>query len=267
MEKIGLIAGAGELPIEFIRSAKRRNCKVVVFALKDIALPEIEKEADKTYWMIMGQYRKFAFLLLKERLRQIALLGKVDKNLIYQKNKKQDKTYTSIVGKMKDKKDYSILDEVTKQLGRFGVSVIDSTQYLSHLLPDKGLLSRAFPDERVREDIKFGYETAKKIAAMDIGQTIIVKDRNVVSVEAMEGTDAAITRAAEIAGSGCVMVKVSRPNQDARWDVPTIGPETMRMLATNKFSAIALESGKTFLLAREELLRVADSSGIIVQIV
>ncbi|MFH1798157.1 MAG: UDP-2,3-diacylglucosamine diphosphatase LpxI [Candidatus Omnitrophota bacterium] len=267
MKKIGLIAGSGELPIEFIRSAKKQNYRVVAFALEGIALSKIEKEADKTYWLSLGQYKKFAFLLLKERLRQITLLGKVDKNLLYQKNKKQDRTYTSVIAKMKDKKDYSILNEVTKHLKRVGVSVIDPTPYLSHLLPEKGILSRVFPDERLREDIKFGYETAKKVAAMDIGQTIIVKDRNVVSVEAMEGTDAAIIRAAGAAGAGCVMVKVSRPNQDMRWDIPTIGPDTMKKLSENKFSALALESGKTFLVGKEELLRAADTSEIVVQII
>jgi UDP-2,3-diacylglucosamine hydrolase len=121
------------------------------------------------------------------------------------------------------------------------------------------------PDDRVVGDMLFGFESARKIAAMDIGQVVVVKDRAVVAVEAMEGTDATIERARSIAGKGCVMVKVSRPEQDMRWDVPTVGPETVARLAENSFSGMAIESGRMFFLDRDRALRLADENQIAVK--
>ncbi|MFH1846541.1 MAG: UDP-2,3-diacylglucosamine diphosphatase LpxI [Candidatus Omnitrophota bacterium] len=266
MKRVGLIAGGGTLPIEFIRSAVRQKEQVIVFALKGMALPEIEGEgAKRVYWMDIGQYKKFAFLLLKDRVRKLALIGKVRKNVIYEKEDTHDKEYSDGLKNMKNKKDYSILEDVTGHLARIGVEVIDSIKYLAHLMPEKGVLGGVIPNKSVEEDMQFGYDTAKKLAGMDIGQTIIVKDKTVVAVEAMEGTDAAIERGYEIAGQGCVMVKVSRPEQDMRWDIPTVGAETMQNLIKNKYKALAIESKKMFLVDKQKVIDQADSAGIVVQ--
>lgn len=265
MAKIGLIAGGGALPFEFVRSAKKKGDTVVVFAIRGMALSGLEKEADKTFWMDIGEYGKFGFLLIKERIRNIALIGKIDKSVIYDKMPR-DKKYLAGIKSMKNKKDYTILRTVTEHLGRIGVKVTDGTQYLSHLIPGKGPLCRTVSDARVEEDIQFGYDVAKKLADMDVGQTVVVKDKTVVAVEAMEGTDAVIARAGQIAGEGCVMVKVSRPNQDMRWDVPTVGLHTMTVLAENSFSALAIESDRTFLLDREKFVEMAEKSNIAVKV-
>jgi DUF1009 family protein len=266
MGRVGLVAGSGSLPVEFVKSAREKGDTVVVFALQGMASSQLEREADKVYWMNIGQYKKFVFLLLKERIKRLALVGKVSKNLIY-KEEVYDEEAKALLKNLRNKKDYSILEEVTRHLSRIGIEVIDGMRYLSHLLPDKGVLTRTMPDARIEGDIKIGHDVAKKIAGMDIGQTVIVKDKAVVAVEAMEGTDAAIARAREIAGGGCVMVKVSRPNQDLRWDVPTVGPETMTRLSENGFSALAIESGKMFLVNKEETVRVADANGIVVEVI
>ncbi|MFH1665327.1 MAG: UDP-2,3-diacylglucosamine diphosphatase LpxI [Candidatus Omnitrophota bacterium] len=264
MSKVGLIAGGGELPLEFTRAAKRRGERVVVFALLGMASPKLEEEAYKVYWLNIGQYRKFAFLLLKERVRRLALIGKVDKNVIY-KEGPYDKEYTDALRGIGNKKDYSILEEVTRRLKKIGVEVIGGMEYLSDLMPGKGVLSRAMPDERIEGDMVFGFDIAKKLAGMDIGQTVVIKDKAVVAAEAMEGTDAAIERAGRIAGRGCVMVKVSRPEQDMRWDVPTVGPDTVSRLRENGFSALAIESGKMFLVDQKRSLEIADAAGIVVK--
>lgn len=264
MAKIALIAGGGNLPLEFVRSAKKQGDKVVAFALNGMASEQLEKEADKTYWMDIGQYKKFAFLLLKERIRRIALVGKVNKNVIYQEGD-QDEEYTHALKKLKNKKDYSILKELTNRLGRIGIVVMDNMKYFSHLLAEEGILTGKEPSEETRKDIEFGYDTAKKVAGMDIGQTIIVKDQVVVAVEAMEGTDAAIKRASEIAGDGCVMIKVARPEQDMRWDVPTVGLETMKLLAEHKYKALVIESRKMYLAEKDEMLKLANSADITVE--
>ena len=261
MAKIGLIAGGGELPVEFAKEAAKKGERIVVFAIKEVASPELDKEADKVYWLKMDQYMKLLFLLARERVRELAFLGKVYKNVIY------DDVYREELKNLRDKKDTSVFEEINARLTKLGITVIEGTRYLEHLLPEKGILGSTAPDERITGDIALGYETAKKMADMDIGQTVIVKDRSVVAVEAMEGTDAAIKRAASIAGEGCVMVKVSRTQQDMRWDIPTVGPETMAKLAENKFSALAIESGKMFLVGKEEFLKRADENSIVVEAV
>ncbi len=264
MDKIGLIAGGGALPLEFVRSVKEHGDQIVVFALNNMASTELDEVADTVHWLGTRQYAKFVLLLLKERIRKIAFVGKVDKSVIYRENE-LDKTSLEALKGVKNRKDYSILEEATRRLGQLGVEVVDGIKYLSHLLPEKGLLGEAVPDDRIKGDVDFGYEAAKKLAGMDIGQTVVVKDKAIVAVEAMEGTDSTIDRAGAIAGEGCVMIKVSRPNQDMRWDVPTVGPETMGRLVRNGFSAVAIESGKMFLVEREKFLDMADKSGIVVE--
>lgn len=266
MSKIGLVAGGGTLPLELIRSARQQGDKIVVFALKGSASEELNQEADKIHWINIGEYKKFAFLLVKEGVRKLILIGKVNKDIIYQ-NDSGDKEYQDGLSGLENKKDYSILGEITKHLGRVGVEVIDGIKYLSHIITETGVLTNTFPDPRVESDIEFGFSIAKKMAEMDIGQTIVIKDGSVVAVEAMEGTDATIERAREIAGSGCVMIKVSRPNQDMRWDVPTIGPDTLKALADNGFSALALESKKMFLIDKDEVKKIADEANIAIKVI
>ena len=266
MGKIGLIAGAGSIPVEFVKAVKAKGDKCIVFALNGMASSRLEQEADKVYWLDIGEYKKFAFLLLKEMIRKIALLGKVEKKVIYASTN-NDIEYDDTLNKMDNKKDYSILKEVTKHLSKIGVEVISGTEYLSHLLCAKGMITEACPNSNVQRDIIFAQEMAKKIAEMDIGQTVIVKDQSVVAVEAMEGTDSAIERAYGIAGEGCVMVKVSRPKQDMRWDVPTIGPDTIKKLIDNKFSGLAFENSRMFLLEKELVKEMADSANLTVEVI
>jgi UDP-2,3-diacylglucosamine hydrolase len=265
MAKIGLIAGAGSLPVEFALSVKAKGDRVVVFALEGVADTRLEDIADKVYRFKITQYKKVFFLLLSNGIRKLVMLGKFEKRVIYEKGPAREK-YAGKLKKLSDRKDYSILTEITRRLALVGVKVVDALEYLSHLLPAEGILTASSPDSRVRGDIEFGYHTAKKIAELDIGQTVVIKNRTVVAIEAMEGTDAAIERAFSIAGEGCVMVKVSRPSQDMRWDVPVVGPETIKILAENNFSALAIESGRMFVVDPERLVRDADLSGIAVQV-
>ena len=264
MAKIGLIAGGGSLPLEFLRSARRRGETVVVFAIREMAPPGLEEEADRVYHLEINQYRKILYLSFRERVRRLAMVGKIEKAVIFDRER-QDAAAREDLNRVVDKKDYTILEEWTRRLKRVGVEVIDGREYLGHLLPEGGVLGRVAPDERVTGDMRLGFETAKKVAAMDVGQVVVVKDRAVVAVEAMEGTDATIERARSIAGEGCVMVKVSRPAQDMRWDVPTVGPDTIARLAEHAFSGMAIESGGMFFLERERAIRLADESRIAVR--
>jgi DUF1009 family protein len=262
--KIALIAGGGSLPFEFIKAAKAKGETVVVFAGIGMADPEIEKAADKIYWMHFGEWAKFIMLMIKEGLRKIAFIGRIKKDVIY-KTDNYDAAGKDVLKKFKSRKDYSILGDITDRLAKIGVSVLSASDYLAHLSPEKGVLTGNI-DRELEEDIEFGYEIAKKLAGMDVGQTVIIKDKNVVSVEASEGTDNTIERASGVAGAGCVMVKVSRPDQDMRWDVPTIGPETIKKLAENKYRGIAIESGKMFIVDREKTIEMAKAAGISIKV-
>jgi len=265
MKKLGLVAGEGILPVEFLQAVKKRDERIVVIAIKGISSPLIEEEeADKLYWLDVGQTAKLIFLLVRERVGRIALLGKFKKDIIYKKDEHGEEE-KNILNRIKNKKDYSILRAITDRLGKVGIEVVNTTDYLSYLLPEKGVLGRIAPGRHLQEDIEFGYDIAKELAGMDIGQTIVVKDKTVVAVEAMEGTDPTIERGRKVAGDGCVMIKVSRPHQDMRWDIPTVGPETMKKLIENKFSGLAIESGRMYLLEKEKFLEMADSNRIAVQ--
>ncbi len=265
MGKVGLVAGAGILPLEFIREAKKQGEKVVVFGIRDMADPCIEKEADKVYWVEVGQYKKYAFFLMAERIHKLAFLGRVKRNMVYARDAYDDEG-ASLMKSLSDKTDGSIFDEITSRLKMIGVEVIEGTRYLSHLVPPKGVMTKSDIDGHVEEDIAFGYKIAKKMADEDIGQTVIIKDKAIVAVEAMEGTNSTIDRAGAIGGEGCVMVKVCRPDQDLKWDIPTVGVNTMEHLSENKFSALAIESEKMFLLEKDEFLIKAEEAGIAVKV-
>ncbi len=264
MKKIGLVAGEGSLPIEFVKSAQEKGDKVVVYAIKGMASHELDNIADRVYWVSVEEIKKFIFLLIKERIRKLALLGKVNKSVVFRRQEK-GKEPLPFIGKTNDKADYSLLEDITKKLKMIGVEVIKGTDYLEHLLAEKGILGQTLPDERIKNDIAFGIDVARRMANMDIGQTVIVKDKTIVAVEAMEGTDATIKRAKQLAGEGCVMVKMSRLNQDMRWDIPTVGSNTMLALISNKFSALAIESGKMFLVDKEKTIEMADSEGLVIE--
>ena len=182
MTKIGLIAGGGMLPLEFVRSVREKGDKCIVYGIKGMASEQLNDLADKIYWFDLTQYKLFVLYLIKERIRNIAMLGKVEKNVIYNKDIK-DKEVTDDLDALKDKKDYSVLEGVTKHLARLGVHVIDGVDYLSHLIPQKGLLTAFNPSSEVEGDITFGYKIAKDLADMDVGQTIVIKHKSVVAVE------------------------------------------------------------------------------------
>jgi len=261
MERIGLIAGGGRLPVIFAEEAKRKGEKVIGFAIKGMALPKLDNACDKVHWLDVGQFKKFFFLLLTERVRKIALLGKFDKSVMYS-NVAKDENALKFLKESKDKTDYGLLDKITSELKKVGVEVIDGIEYLFPLLPSKGVLTRRHPTEKENEDIRFGFGIAKEIARMDIGQSVIVKDKTVVSVEAMEGTNRAIERAPALCGEGFVVVKVSRPQQDMRWDIPVIGPETVELIAQKKGKALAIEAKKMFLVKKETCINLADANNI-----
>lgn len=267
MERIGLIAGAGRLPIIFAKEARKKGAKVIGFAIKEMASPDFNDACDRVHWLGPGQVKKLLFLLIAERIKKIAMLGKVDKSIIYGNLIKKDKEISDFFKSSKDKKDYTILDEITSEFQKRGIEVISGIEYLADLLPAKGVLTKREPSEKERDDIFFGFKIAKEIAGSDVGQTVIVKNKAVISVEAMEGTNQTIKRAAKLCPEGFSVIKVARPNQDMRWDVPAVGPETVELIARSKGKVLAIEEKKTFLVEKASCVKMADENDISIVVV
>lgn len=267
MARIGLIAGEGKLPMVFLRLAKANGDTVIAFGLKGVTDSDLARYADKMHWLDWGSLQKGLLLLATERIRKIILLGKLRKDIFFREEKALDDKAKVILDKLSDKKDYAILNEVDKLLKKVGVEVIDSTIYFKELIPHKGTLTRREPTENEWADINYGSDIAKKLSGFDIGQTMIIKDKTVIAVEAMEGTDATISRAGSLVKTGFVVVKMARPDQDMRFDVPLVGLDTLKALIGSGGKVLALEEKKTLLMDREELIKLADQNGISIVII
>jgi len=261
MQKIGIIAGGGRLPSIFAREARRRGDKVIGFAIKEMTDTDFGKSCDRVHRFGIGEFKKGLIFFAMERIKKIVMLGKVDKSVIYS-NIKKDKKASEFLDTTAEKSDYALLDRITSELAKRGVEVIDPAEYLSALFPPGGVLTERPPAGGIKEDMEFGYKVARELARFDIGQTVVVKDKFVVSVEALEGTGPTIERASSLCGSGFTVVKVARPNQDMRWDIPVVGPDTLELIARKKGNAIALEKRKIFLIDKETCLGIAGRNNI-----
>lgn len=267
MARIGLVAGGGRLPIIFSEIAKAKGDEVIAFGMKGITDTKLEKSVNKMHWLVWGDLKKAMMLLLMERIKKIALLGKISKEMVFKDTDNLDMEAKEVMGKIGSKKDYSILSGVADTLKKVGVEIIDSTVYLKALVPSKGVLTEHGPSEKEMDDVKYGLAIARKLAEFDIGQTIAVKDKTIIAVEAAEGTDEAISRAGKLVKDGFVVIKVARPDQDMRFDIPLVGPETLSSIERAGGTVLALESAKTFLMDKEELIKRADMRRISVVIV
>jgi len=267
MAKIGLVAGSGKLPIIFAESAKGKGETVIGFGIKGITDEGLEAKVDKMHWLAWGDLKKAMALLLLNRIGKIVLLGKIAKGEILNAKDALDEEAKAAVGKIGDRKDYAIFNGVAGALKKIGVEVLDSTVYFKDLIPQKGVITKRSPTKEESEDIKYGETIARQIAGFDIGQTVAVKNRTAIAIEAIEGTDGAIARAGGLVKGGFVVVKTARPDQDMRFDVPLIGPDTIRSAIKAGATAFALESGKTILMDKEELIKLADYNNLSVVII
>ena len=256
------MAGAGRLPIIFADEARKDGAEILGLAVKGLTSPELESHVDKIYWNEITEGGRLLGLLKEEKINYAVMTGKIPKTVLFNKKLSFDEESTRSLKNTVNKKDYVILKMIASRLGKIGVRILDPMVYLKKLLPQKGVLTKRDPSKEEWEDINFGKRVAKELAGMDIGQTVVVKDKAVLALEAIEGTDRAIKRGGELGGSGVVVVKVSRPRQDMRFDVPAIGPETIDSLIEAKAGALAVEAKKTFVVDKGELIDKADRAGI-----
>lgn len=262
MRKIGIVAGNGNLPLIAARTAGQQGCKVYVCAIKGETDASIVDLVTEVMWVKLGELKKLSQFFLKRDVRDICFDGKITKTSLFRGEVKPDLDMVMLFAKLRDRKDDTILGAICDYLEAKGLVVIDSTTFLGECLPGKGVLTKTKLSKKHEQDIAFGWELAKESARLDIGQSVVVKDTAVLAIEAIEGTDEAIKRGGILGKSGVVVVKVAKPNQDMRFDVPTIGPNTIAAMQEVDAKVLAFEAGKTILVAGEDVVRAANKSGI-----
>jgi DUF1009 family protein len=264
MEKtIGLIAGGGQFPLLFARAVKSLGRQVVAVAHTGETLAELENIVDRCHWVRLGQLGKIIKYLKTEKVSETVLLGSISKTDVF-KDLRPDLRGLMLWNKIDNRQDDAILRAVAAELEKDGIRVIASTLYLESLLFPKGILvgNRLQPDEL--EDIRFGWRNARAIGEMDIGQCVVVRNKTVLAVEAIEGTDAAIRRGGVLAREKAVVVKVKKPGQDTRFDLPAIGAGTIESMAQVKAHILAVETGQALLFDREAVIAAAEKAGIVI---
>jgi UDP-2,3-diacylglucosamine hydrolase len=263
VKPLGLIAGNGQFPLLMAEQAKRQNRPVVAVAIKEETDPRLETLADRLQWIDLGQIKKTLAFFRQEGVEEAVMVGQVRHNQLYRRLR-LDTTAIKLLATLRDKKTDTILGAVADVFAEAGIRLLPSTTYLQDLLAPQGVLSSTKPNGDIKKDIAFGFQTAKSVAGLDLGQTVCVKDKAVVAVEAMEGTDACIRRAGDVCGGGFTIVKVAKPKQDLRFDVPVIGEQTVQTMKDAQAAALAVEAGKTLFFDKEKFLADADRAGLIV---
>jgi len=261
----GLIAGNGRFPFLVLQGARSQGIEMAVIAIKEEADAELAKFAQKLHWVSLGELSKAIELLKREGVTQAVMAGQVKHNKIFSAIR-PDWKLAKLLFALPKKNTDSLIGAVAKVLGDEGIQLVDSTVFLKPLLPEAGVLTNRAASEGESADMAYGLGIARNIAAMDIGQTVVVSSQACVAVEAMEGTDETITRAARIAsGKPLVVIKVSKPKQDMRFDVPVVGLPTIATMKAAGATALAIDAGRTLLFDRNELIAAANKAGITIQ--
>ncbi len=272
--RIGLIAGNGKFPLLVLDAARAAGFDVVVVAIKEEASPEIESHgAASVHWLSLGELSKLIETFQREGVRRAIMAGQVKHKQIFSAIR-PDWRLAKLLLSLTTRNTDSLLGAVAKVLADEGITLENSTSLLEPLLVKSGVLTRRAPTEQERKNIEYGRAVARQLAAYDIGQTVVIAETACVAVEAMEGTDAAIERAGHIMGSlhgdastlsrALTVVKIAKPNQDMRFDVPVIGVKTIDVMRAAGASCLALDSGKCLLLDGEKILEAANVAGIAV---
>lgn len=264
MKTIGVIAGNGQFPGLVVQELKRQGIRSVLCGLEKETDPLIFKQADCAQWIKIGELKKLARFFKAEGVCEALMAGKVEKVRLFQENVRPDLEMMKVIAKVRDFKDDSLLLGIAGYLQSEGIQLLDSTLFLKDAMPPKGILSKKKPSKEIEEDIRFGFKMAKAMGGLDIGQTVVVKKKAVMAVEAIEGTDLAIERGGQLGGKQVTVVKTAKPDQDMRFDVPCVGMNTMEKLKAAQAAAFAFEAGKTIFLNLKEFIAAADLNGMVV---
>lgn len=259
--KIGLIAGNGQFPLIFAENAKRAGLSVIAVAHTGETEPALSEKVDDILWVRVGQIGRLISFFKKAGVQEAVMAGGIRKSRLFEM--RPDLRAVTILARLKERKDDALLRAFADEMEREGIRIQESTLYLSSILAEEGELTRSLTKEE-RGDIEWGWPLAKQIGALDIGQCLVVKEGVILAVEAIEGTDATIRRGAAFGKGGVIVIKICKPQQDLRFDIPAVGPGTIETMIDVKASVLAVEAGKTLLLEKEALLAAAKRAGIAV---
>ena len=261
--RYGLIAGNGKFPFLVVEGARRAGAELSVVAIREETDPSIERVAERVLWVGIGQLGRMIRFFKREGVRQAIMAGQVKHVQIFS-GALPDVRMLRMLMRLPRRNTDALIGAVADELAGEGIELIDSTYFIRDHLPAEGTLTRRAPDERECSDIEYGLEVAHEVARLDLGQTIVVRARACVAVEAMEGTDATVRRAGELARGRLTVVKVAKPDQDMRFDVPVVGVPTVETMLEAGATCLCLTAGKTLMFDREEMLALADRHRIAV---
>ena len=264
METLGLLSGIGHLPVDVAQSAKAMGYRVVAIGVVPGVDPGLAASVDAYYDIHIGKLGKIINTLKKNQVTKVTMIGKVTKEILYSEGAIiPDFRAIKLLTSLPDRKDDTIMNAIVKGLEEEKMTVMDQTLLIQPLLPAPGVLSKRKPTAEELEDVEFGFQVAKEIGRLDIGQTVVVKNKAVMAVEAIEGTDACILRGGTL-GKGVIVAKTAKPAQDNRFDMPSVGVRTIESMIAARAAGIVMEAGRTLLVERERTLALADEHNMFV---
>ncbi len=263
MGSVGIIAGTGDLPLYVAAEALDRGFQVVAIAFSGFTDPAMASRATETFWLKLGQLEKAISILKTHGVNRVVMAGKIEKsNLLRPWNLRPDRRVLRMVRSLEDWRDDTLLAAIAAELLKEGIVIEEITSWAAKLMAPLGVLTKKHPNDKQWKDILFGRKMARGVGGLDIGQTVVVKNAAVIAVEAIEGTDKAIRRAGELGFPNGVVVKMAKPEQDMRFDVPGVGPSTIDSMVAAKARVLAVEAGKTMITNCEEMIGKADRAKI-----
>lgn len=262
-QKQGLIAGDGLLPVKMAQYAKDNGFDVVAISLSSDNYKQLCKYCSKVYTSSPGEVLKIEEILKNEEIKQLTFLGKVHKGLIL-KRPKFDSKAVEFLKTAKRLNDDEVMLGIIAEMEKIGITILDQTIFIKSLMIPAGVLGKLKPTAAQMEDVNYGYWLAKEMGKLDVGQSVVIKDKMVMAVEAIEGTDKCIRRGAKLARQGASVVKVSKPSQDKRFDIPTVGLKTLQTMKKYKASLLTVEANETIIVDQEKVVKYADKNNIVV---
>lgn len=265
-KKQGLIAGNGQLPVHLAKNAKENGFEVVAISLSSDNRNDLKKYCSKVYDFAPGEVLKIKNALETENIKQLTFIGKVSKSLVV-KRPRFDSMAVEFLKQAKRLNDDAIMLFLVEELSKIGITVLDQTIFIKNLMVPRGVLGKIQPTELQLEDVKYGYKIAKEMGELDIGQSVVIKDRMIMAIEAIEGTDKCIKRGCKLGKKDSIIVKVAKPGQDKRFDIPAFGLNTLKTMKKYKAKLIAVEANETILVDAQKTIEFADNNNIIVMAV
>lgn len=261
---LGLIAGNRAFPLHVARAARRLGYRVVAVGLKEETDPALEGEVDRMHWVSLSQVGQAPGLLRSEGAEELILAGQIKPERLLQGEDRFDGITRQLFRLVPDRSGLSAMKIAVRYLESQGFKILHSGTFLKPWIPAAGTLTRRAPSPEEQEDVRYGLPIGRQMAKLGIGQTLVVRRKAVVAVEAIEGTDAAVRRGGELAGPGCVVIKALEPDHDMRFDIPVVGVDTVRAMAEAGAACLAVEAGRTLLFDLPEVVAAADAAGIAV---